>query len=93
MARALGKRLYSHSDNDRERLNYGFDLCFSRPAETYELERLEKYLAQQTQVYAESPEDVRQLVGEVTAEGPAEAAAWIATARVLLNLDEFITRE
>ena len=28
-----------------------------------------------------------------TAAEPAEAAAWVAAGRVLLNLDEFITRE
>ena len=34
-------------------------------------------------------------VGATAAEGvpPAEAAAWVATARIMLNLDEFLTRE
>jgi hypothetical protein len=93
MARALGRRIHEHSGNDRERLKYGFELCFSRPAATYELERLEKYLAQQALEYAKTPDEAKKVVGEATEETTTEAAAWIATARLLLNLDEFITRE
>jgi len=89
MARSLADRIYSHTGNDRERLNYAYELCFARPTDTRELERLETYLAEQTRQYASAPDAIRQLAGEAS----AEAAAWIATARVILNLDEFITRE
>jgi hypothetical protein len=35
----------------------------------------------------------RQGNGEPGASAPGEEAAWLSIARVLLNLDEFITRE
>jgi hypothetical protein len=35
------------------------------------------------------------LAGDLQVDGvaPAEIAAWVATANVIMNLDEFITRE
>jgi hypothetical protein len=47
----------------------------------------------QRQEYAASSEAARQLAGEGSIEPVADAAVWTAVARVLLNLDEFITRE
>jgi hypothetical protein len=45
--------------------------------------------------YAAHPDQAGLLIGKETISGmPSEtAAAWISVARVLLNLDEFITRE
>ena len=45
--------------------------------------------------YAGHPDAAKQLVGNRPADGvsPTENAAWIATLRMVLNLDEFITRE
>jgi hypothetical protein len=93
IARALGKRIHEHAGSDADRLRYAFNLCFSRPAEAYELERLEKYAAQQRQEYTLQPDAARQFAGESAVEPVVEAAAWTSVARVLLNLDEFITRE
>jgi hypothetical protein len=93
MARALGRRIWAHSGNDRDRLDYAYQLCFSRPVEAYELGRLEQYLDQQRQEYAVAQEAAGKLAGEAGEKPAAEAAAWTALARVLLNLDEFVTRE
>ena len=45
--------------------------------------------------YAEHPDAAKELAGSRAADGiePTENAAWIATLRMILNLDEFITRE
>jgi hypothetical protein len=45
--------------------------------------------------YAENPPEAKKLVGKYAPDGvaPEDAAAWVATARVLLNIDEFLTRE
>jgi hypothetical protein len=43
--------------------------------------------------YEQSPDESVQLLAGAKVEQPAEAASWIALARVLLNTDEFITRE
>ena len=42
-----------------------------------------------------NPEGAAQLAGAAAADGSdvAEAAAWVAIARTVLNLDEFVTRE
>jgi hypothetical protein len=93
VSRALGKRIYEHADNDGDRLEFAFQLCFSRSPESYELERLTRYTLQQRQAYMEAPEQARQLVGDTAVEPVTEAATWSSIARVLLNLDEFITRE
>jgi hypothetical protein len=45
--------------------------------------------------YAEHDEDAASLVGAFRPPGvdDREAAAWVATLGVILNLDEFLTRE
>ena len=45
--------------------------------------------------YADHPDQAKALVGNfiIPSTSIQENAAWIATARVLINLDEFITRE
>jgi hypothetical protein len=103
IARALGKRLLVSRDTDEQRLQYAFELCFSRLPDAVEMKRLSGYLVEQRAVFAE-PEDT----AEDTADGAAsqfagddwpaelpasEAAAWTAVSRLLINLDEFITRE
>jgi hypothetical protein len=39
------------------------------------------------------PGQARELLGENAGEDPVELAAWTLVSRVLLNLDETITRE
>ncbi len=66
--------------NDDERITQAFRLCLSRPPNPKEQERLQQLLAQ-------------QLAQETGDEATRRAAAWKTLARVLLNLDETITRE
>ena len=42
---------------------------------------------------AAAREDASKVAGEVPGEDLTDAAAWASAARVLMNLDEFITRE
>jgi hypothetical protein len=93
MARAFGKRAFQHATSDRDRVGFAFRLCFARTAESSELERLVEYVAQQRNNFATSPENARKLAGDSSLKPIEDAAAWTALARVLLNLDEFITRE
>jgi hypothetical protein len=93
MARALGQRALKHTTSDRERVSFAFRLCFARNAEPFELQRLAAYVAQQRQDFASTPENAQKLAGEASLKPVEEAAAWTSLARVLLNLDEFITRE
>jgi hypothetical protein len=93
VARALGQRIREQSDNDRDRIEFAVQLCLSRTADSFELDRLASYLEQQRQDFARTPEDAKDVAGDTPLEPIEDAAAWTALARVLLNLDEFITRE
>ena len=82
------------SGNFTDRLQYTFETCLSRKPSQQEKERLSKYFDQQLGILKKDPKAVTALF-PVAPDGtnPAEAAAWVGVSRVLLNLDEFITRE
>jgi hypothetical protein len=101
-ARALALRALREGGpcND-ERMNYAVRCCLGRPVrddETpalfelwhHERRRFEKPGAAPSDLAAEDPKHPPELPADVT---PAEAAAWTAVTRVLLNLDETITKE
>ncbi len=82
--------------NDVERLQYAYRLCLARAPSPQECRRLEQYLAQQREDFRAAPKDATALLNRPElANTPLahEMAAWTSVARVLLNLDEFITRE
>jgi hypothetical protein len=56
---------------------------------------LTELLLRQKQALADNAAEARSLVQGVTVShtGVADRAAWVQVARVLLNLDELITRE
>jgi hypothetical protein len=72
-----------------------FRIALARRPSTDERARLLKLVEQQREAFAREPALARQMVrGEPPAGvDHAELAAWTAVARVLMNLDEFITRE
>jgi hypothetical protein len=87
--------LHDAKGDDTERLKHAFRLCVSREPTTREAERLEALLSNLQGELAKVPAEAKKLAplnvpANVT---PAQAAAWTLTARVILNLDEFITRE
>ncbi len=95
-AQALGLRILREAPRgDGERIRHAFRLCLARSPTDAELRRLADFLKTERAAFAAVPETARAAVLQEIPLGiePAEAAAWIAVARVLLNLDEFITRE
>jgi hypothetical protein len=95
-AQALARRLLRlGSVGDAERLAYAMRLCVARPPRSPELSALQSVLEEARKYYAAHAAEAEQFAGPHAAEnaGPAEAAAWVAVARVVFNLDEFITRE
>jgi len=95
-SQALAKRLLELDDlNDAARLDRAIRLCLARPARPDEIDRLDNLLDKARQHYKNDTEGAEALVGRFTIPAIAnhETAAWVATVRVLLNLDEFITRE
>jgi hypothetical protein len=85
------------------RVRYAFRLCLGREPTAPDLQRLAGFLAKQEARYAAHPEEATLLLGgggpagkQLTelADLPADRkAALVLLSRVLLNLDEFITRE
>ena len=94
-AQALAQRVMTeHSADPDKQAVYAFQLCLARAPSLAELQRLNELRQQQLANYAAKPDAVVQLLGSNTAQLPAvELAGWTAVCRVLLNLDEFITRE
>ncbi len=95
-ARALARRVLDKpADDERQRLSLAFRYCLARPAGDQELDQLALLLDETRQWYAEHPDQAAKLIGEdaATASPPELNAAWIAVARILINLDEFLTRE
>ncbi|MFN4257679.1 MAG: PSD1 and planctomycete cytochrome C domain-containing protein [Gemmataceae bacterium] len=95
-AQALGKRLITDKPkaSPAERIRHAYQLCLARAPNDIELAVLRQLF---DELYASSrgnPEAAAQLAGQLPAGADAaETAAWIALARTVLNLDEFITRE
>ena len=101
-ARSLALRtLTDGGATDAERIVYAFRRCVSRPPTTEEKTELLKLLGKQQERFARAdakpwelaasdPAHPPQLPKGVT---PAQAAAWTVVSRVLLNLDETITKE
>jgi hypothetical protein len=101
-AQALALRtLEQGGKTDAERLDYAFRRCLSRRPAADEQQQLLDFLHKQAQRLAEGwvapwslatkdPEHPPQLPPGAT---PTQLASWTAVARVLLNLDETITKE
>lgn len=94
-AQAFGQRVLKlPAASDLERLQYGFRLCVARSLSDTEAAQFQSLLARSRSWYREHPDQAQSLASKHPVAGLSaeEVAAWIATCRVLLNLDEFITR-
>jgi hypothetical protein len=88
-ARGLAGRIVREEPgDDTARLRHAFRDCLSREPSARELSRLQSFVAHQRADFADKPDEAKK----VSPDAP-DRAAWVMVARVLLNLDEFITRE
>lgn len=80
---------------EARRVIHAFRLCLSRVPSQAELNRLVKFQLLQQQRFAGDDVAAKQIAPKDRPNGfsDAEAASWVAVARALMNLDEFITRE
>ncbi len=97
-AQALAKRVLTDATlkDDAARLTRAFRVCASRVPSAAELAALQKLLDESRHTYQNGPaDDAKAAIGTHGAPGTptVENAAWVATARIVLNLDELITRE
>ncbi|HJZ59124.1 MAG TPA: DUF1553 domain-containing protein [Gemmataceae bacterium] len=96
-AQALAMRVLTEKKGapDADRVVYAMRLCVGRPVSDAERDRLLALLGEFRKLTAKDPAGAAKLLGTHKPDGvpAAEAAAWVALARALLNLDEFVTRE
>jgi hypothetical protein len=101
-ARALALRTLSDGGaSDEERVVYAFRRCVARMPTTEEKAELLKLLGKQRERFTRSDARPWELAANDPAHppqlpkdaSPAQAAAWTVVSRVLLNLDETITKE
>ncbi|MBT5123700.1 MAG: DUF1553 domain-containing protein [Planctomycetaceae bacterium] len=80
----------------RTRIKYLFLTCLSRYPTDSEYLSVVKYLDSQLSQLTENPKNAETIIGErpfPQVVATPTAAAWVALGRVVLNLDEFITKE
>jgi len=101
-ARALAERaLISGGRSDEQRLTYAFRRCAARRPDPQETAELLGFLHKETRRFSDGELDSWAMLGGNPALAallpagmtPAELAGWTALSRVLLNLDETITKE
>lgn len=101
-ARALAFQALEAGGGDaREQISYAFRRCVARPPSQAELDELAAFLSHQEQRFAAREINPWEMLGTnpgfqnhlPAGASPEKAAAWTALSRVLLNLDETITKE
>jgi hypothetical protein len=94
---ALGRRVTSETPgaDNAARIRHAFRVCLAREPDSRELSVLERLYGELLAEAKAKPEGAVKLAGTPSAGtvDVAETAAWVALARTLLNLDEFVTRE
>ena len=90
-ARALADRTLEGGGDDADRIRYAFRRTLTRTPTEPETETLLALLDEQKARFASSELDPHELVGR--GENAVDRAAWTVVSRVLLNLDETITKE
>ena len=94
-ARNLASEVLSQTQLEpKEQASLLFRRCLVRLPNALELERLLQLISMQRLAFSSQPMNAAALVESQSAESHVvEYAAWTAAARVLMNLDEFVTRE
>lgn len=94
-AQAVGRTLAEQQVGEASRIQDLCRQCLTRSPEPREVDALLSLLQSERLWYQQHPDDARQLAGEYNPGtiSTHETAAWIAVARTVLNLDEFVTRE
>ena len=97
-SRALARLVVGRDElaTDEDRIRFAFQRCVAREPEASEAAELHSFLVASRDYYAQHAEQARDLVAagnKDTGTAPAELAAWTTVSRVIMNLDEFFTRE
>jgi hypothetical protein len=90
-AQALGGSVTASRGSLEERIDTLFRRCLTRPPDQNELAQLVAFYQLQKQRCERKELDAAKIAGPGEGE-PGERAAWTAVARVILNLDEAVTK-
>jgi len=93
-SRAFARITVAHGGSTRsQRIRYAFERSLARLPNAEEAVRLQSFLTQMRDDFGTRPIEAHQVTGEAAGSDNAPSlASWVAASRVLLNLDEFITR-
>ncbi len=86
-AKAMAKRVIKEKPDDASRIELCFRLCVARPPTPDEHAAFAGLLKSAREYYRSHKPEAKAY------NGNPEASTWAATARIMLNMDEFITRE
>lgn len=98
-AQALALRVWKEGGrDDRSRINYAFELCTGRKPQRKEVATVESLLRDSETQFENKTKRAIQVASPDPADPPADVdlhkvAAWTMVSRVLLNMDETITKE
>jgi hypothetical protein len=94
-ARELAQGVIVREQHDEARIRCAFQGCMGRSPSSQEMQVLHELLSRFRRIYHEDEQAARRLHADATTPTIAESdfAAWIALCRVMMNLDEFVTRE
>jgi hypothetical protein len=97
-AQALAWRVFLEGgDQDADRMRFAFRCCVARQPTEDELNLLLDVLQKQVTRFEGDIADVKEIIGlnanEDLSVPPSQLAAWTVVSRIILNLDETITRE
>jgi len=88
---SLAEQTLANADaSDSDRIAYAFRRCTARMPDPVEAEALARFLDKQRERIAAGELDAAAILGD---DADVELAAWALTARVMLSLDETITRQ
>ena len=93
-AQALATRVLTETAGGfRQRLDYAFRLVLARRPEAVESDSLQTSFERQKEILRKDSAAAASIFPADIGVDRTEAAAWVGLSSVLLNLDEFITRE
>lgn len=92
-AQVLGRRLASSPGTRPEQIRSLWIACLGRAPSSDEQSRADRCWLEFHDLYRTQPEAAAKWIGGARVADAPAAAAWISLARVVMNLDEFVTRE
>jgi hypothetical protein len=87
LAKSILNKSEGNDDSDSRRIERLFKTCLLRDPDQMESRALLKLLADSKETFAQHPKEAEKFASNV------DLAAWTSVARIVLNTDEFITRD